>query len=409
MSFGVVVRRSAMSAAAAIVALLLGLTAGAAAAGAAPVWGPGVTYGTPGPSVTTLFTSVSCVGPGNCVAVGLSASAGSNVTGAVVAAESAGTWGPATPLAQLPDASCMSATSCVAVGDYTAAAGGTEPMEVPIAVAGSSAVGGAAVTVALPSGAKPAGAGQDAPLTGVSCDGTGACTAVGFYTDTSGTSEPMIATPSGATWTATEVTRVPSAARSLIQLTAISCPPTGGCQAVGHYADAAGNQQPWTVTVTGGVAGQGVTVGLPSDAQPVHDQGFAPTNFTEGRISISCPSSGVCTAADNYVSESTSSLPAIAIPIVNGSPGPVTVVSSVVGGVAQPTGIACADATDCSIGADSSPVGGGSVVAVTGSESGGTWGDLTPLQLNDAGEDSLVTGFACASVDDCVATGFTRL
>jgi large repetitive protein len=407
------VRRCAAKAGVAVMVALV-MAVSAAAADAAPVWGPAVPYGVPSSSTETLFLSISCVSAGNCVAVGLSDASGETP---IVAAESSGSWGPETAVTQLPadalpvsasatldSVSCTSATSCVAVGQYENSADGTNAMEVPISVSGSSATPGQAVPVALPSPATTADA-QSALLAGVSCNAAGACTAVGFYVDGAGVTLPMTAAPSGAAWNATEVTGAPLDAKAVIELTAISCPPSGACEAVGNYADTAGDEQAWAVTVTAGVAGQGVTVGLPPDFVPSSDTGFDPVGIlNQGFNAVSCPSAGVCTAAGSYTTTGAEPL-AVAVPITNGAPGTPVKLSPSGSPLGLITAIWCSDAQDCVVGGIAADTSALLLDGVTGSETGGTWSPLAPLQLGANSALSLLTSLTCASADRCVAAG----
>jgi hypothetical protein len=407
------VRRCAANAGVAVV-VALAMAASAAAANAAPVWGTAVPYGVSSNTTETLFASISCVSVGNCVAVGLSDASGLT---AIVAAESSGTWGPETAVTQLPadalpatpesfleSVSCTSATSCVAVGGYENSADGANAMEVPISVSGSSATPGQAVAVALPSPATTADK-QSALLGGVSCNAAAACTAVGFYVDAAGDTVPMTAAPSGATWSATEVTGVPVGAKASIELTAISCPPSGACEAVGDYADASDNGQPWAVAVTAGAAGQGVTVGLPPDFVASSFTGFDPIGIlNEGLNAVSCPSDGVCTAAGGYTTTGDEPI-AVAVPITNGAPGTPVKLSPSGSPLGLITAIWCSDAQDCVVGGISAEPTALVFTGVTGSETGGTWSSLAPLQLGANSALSLLTSLTCASADRCVAAG----
>ena len=398
------------------VVVALAAASSATAATSPPVWGPSVAYQSSSSGTETLFLSISCVSVGNCVAVGASESITTSNSTPIVAAESSGTWGPAAAVTQLPagattssnniaalaSVSCTSATTCVAVGQYENAAGGTDPMEVPIDVSGVAATVGAATAVALPSAATSASsANQRSLLDSVSCDSARNCAAVGFYVDGSGNIVPMTAMPSGATWSATEVTALPAAAASEIELTAISCPSSGACEAVGNYANGSGDLEPWAVAVTGGSAGQGRTVGLPANSEATSDPGFNLLNVVNaGLVAVSCPSPGVCTAAGEYSTASAES--GVAVPITSGEPGtPVELGAS--GNPSAIIAIWCSDATDCTVAG--STLGPGSIEGITGSEAGGIWSPLTQLTLGEGNIEAEISGMTCASASRCVASG----
>jgi Putative Ig domain len=394
-------------------AFALAAATGASAASSGPVWGPPVAYTSTG----IAFLSISCVSVGDCVAVGETEFEGSEAQ-PVVAAESGGTWGTTaivtglpsggstTPDAVLDSVSCTGATSCVAVGDYKNSSEGTDPMVVPVAVSGSDAIPGAASTVTLPSEDASASA-QTSTLDGVSCASAGSCTAVGYYKDASEDVVPMTAVASGgAAWTASEVTTYPTAPSSeTVALTAISCPSSGACEAVGNY-DSAKDLYPWAVEVSNGQAGAGRSVTLPANFVAIEVSAIPSEGLgTIGLATISCPSAGACTAAGSYTAAS-GTLAAVAVPIANGAPGAPTELSGVVGDNFI-AGIWCSDASDCALAGSSlttSPTM--TYNGIVASESAGGWSALAKLP-NEGEAIQLVTTMTCATAGRCVASGIT--
>jgi hypothetical protein len=392
---------------------VLAFTSNASAAPPAPIWAPAVAYGDwhESGSTVTFFMGTSCPTEGNCVAVGVTAPSG----GAhryedipVVAVGSDDTWGPTIAVALpaltgglLLSVSCADATSCVAVGESVESGQNQPtPLIVPISLSGGVGTAGAPVSLTLPS---DAGALGTAALDGVSCASVGHCTAVGGYYDTGGKLEAMTAVESGVgTWTAIGPVAAPAAAESNVSLKAVSCPGSGACEAVGTYQDSSSDYYPWAVSVTDGIAGQGVPVTPPPSFVPVeeHENGLA---------TISCPSAGVCTAAGSYSYTVGGLIAPVVVPITNGTPG--TAVKLAIPPNGQPagqeyasvSGIFCSDAVDCVVagyeGLSSSP-------PLVGAETGGSWSALSPLALGTPGAIAgIALSLSCSSAPDCLISG----
>ena len=388
----------------------------ATAAGLA--WSNPIPYGpTVNPSAggaLTELVSMSCATPGNCVAVGklVSTTTTGIAVSAVVAVQSGGTWGSPMRLVNFPSdaatgqdagsslesVACTSATSCIAVGDYLTAVGGDAAMVVPLAISGAASTAAPAVAVTLP--ADKAG-NQNARLNGVACSPSGACTAVGYYVDTTSTLRAMTAVAGDAgAWVATQVTP-PSAADGQIQLNAISCPASGACEAVGSYAHS-NNLHPWAVTVTDGTATSPADVSLPVDFTPRPGDGGSSTspNTDQGLMTISCPSAGACVAAGLYpVPGGSPVLATFGVAITSGSPGAGVRLSSSTfpdTRAAMVAGISCVDAGDCLLitGVEANP-GTSFVNRLTG----GSWSEPVPVPVG--GVQSVILGFACVGFGRC--------
>ena len=426
MSFVLLVRRWALCGALAAVVTLVAATS-ATAAGGSPVWGSITPYtGLPSAEGGGAFNSVACASAGNCVAVGFGLNAAKQRVG-LVAAESSGTWGPATALTasvlpsnannpavdQLTSVSCSSAGSCEAVGSYNDGAGATQALVLPIAVSGQTATPVTGIEVTLPAGVESTAA-QSASLNGVSCQGSGGCVAVGEYADSAGDVQGMVATPgSGGAWAATELSKLPPGADSSpgVKLNSVSCPASGTCEAVGSYIDSASVQQPLAVTVSNGAPGQAIEVGLPRDYNPSKSTSsiFAePTTLA----SVSCPSAGACTASGTYASTvgPISELSAVAVPIDDSAPGSAVELQPPGGAPsAGATSISCTDAGDCSLvgyAGTASITAMPMASAVTGSEIGGVWSPLAALSGTSLGGPiSEALGTSCVAFGQCEAVG----
>ncbi|HEX7245626.1 MAG TPA: S53 family peptidase [Solirubrobacterales bacterium] len=131
----------------------------------------------------------------------------------------------------LSSVSCSTtASACTAVGTYTDEAGVQRPL--------AESWNGSAwsiQTTPSPSGAKAAS------LAGVSCSSTtSACSAVGTYTNSSGTQLSLAEAWNGSAWSI-QTTPNPSGAKAA-SLSSVSCPAAGSCSAVGNYTNSSGTQ-----------------------------------------------------------------------------------------------------------------------------------------------------------------------
>lgn len=205
------------------------------------------------PSTTTYlngnFSSIACPDVGSCEAVGgyspedyPSGGNGNPLFGptvGVIETLSEGTWTEG--VAPLPSnaststidttytlfnaVACPSASSCIAVGQYTDTAG-----DHPALI--ETLTGGAWIPTEapLPTGAP---AGQSSSLQAVACPAIGSCVAVGSY----GTPQPRVMTETlaGGSWTAAQSGLPSNAGPGVSTLTAVSCPIVGSCAAIGTY------------------------------------------------------------------------------------------------------------------------------------------------------------------------------
>ncbi len=218
------------------------------------------------PGMDTLNTggyaevlSVSCGSPGNCALGGRYAdSPGHSYTQAFVADESSGTWGDAEEVpntaalnkggqAQINSVSCASAGSCAAGGFYL-----NSPDHYQAFVASeSSGTWGDAKKVP---GTANLNAGNYAEVVSVSCASEDDCAAGGFYTDSSGHIQTLVANEANGTWGDAE--EVPGTetlnAGGNAELWSVSCPSAGNCAAGGYYRDTSGHQQVFVVNEKSG-------------------------------------------------------------------------------------------------------------------------------------------------------------
>jgi hypothetical protein len=183
------------------------------------------------PGNSSYFSSVSCPAAGDCIAVG------ANNTDTSAAVPLAEIWDgtgwalqpiPAPPgSSSLSGVSCAAVDACTAVGLYANAAG--------VAVPFAERWDGTAWTLQ----AVPAPPGGGSGLNGVSCPTTSTCFAIGAGSDSStGYSFPLAEKWDGIRWT---IQPTPQPASAFIAfLRGVSCRGTGGCTAAGtYYAGAA--------------------------------------------------------------------------------------------------------------------------------------------------------------------------
>ncbi len=192
---------------------------------------------------------------------------------------------------------CYSASSCVGVGYYGTSTYRYYPMVVPI----TDGVPGPAVTVQLPNPVDPTY--QDASLNDVSCTASGGCVAVGYYRDGSGYQQAMsVAINGGVPAQAVEIQPLPNqySGNAYADLTAVSCPATGACVAVGTYYDneTSTRRQGLSVAISAGVPAAPAEITLPGDA--ASGSAYQQVSLDD----VSCPANGACVAVGAYYDKS---------------------------------------------------------------------------------------------------------
>jgi len=242
---------------------------------------------TPTGALSGALNAVSCPSATICTAVG--GDTNSSGTGVTLAERWNGSgWAvQATPdtsgfsFNALSGVSCPSALACTAVG------GGTRSTGTGVTLAERWDAGGWTIQ-ATPNGS--GGTGGD--LSGVSCPSATACTAVGGYTNASGTGVTLAERRNGSRW-AIQATPNPTGGTfsSLGTRGGVSCPSAGTCTAVGHY----NRGQRVGLTVVELFKGRRWTV-LPS---PNVSGGIG-----GGLSGVSCPSAAACIAVGGYTSRS---------------------------------------------------------------------------------------------------------
>jgi type II secretory pathway pseudopilin PulG len=300
--------------------------------------------------------SVSCTSAGNCVAGGYYVDS-DNAGQAFVDIESGGTWADATPIA-----------------------------------------------VAL-------NAGNSASINSVSCASDGTCTAVGIYTDDTGTQIGFSVQESDGTWSspvtiasAFEVPAPSSYTDAGVYPDTLSCSSAGNCSAGGYYdtglhsngyGSGSNDQQGFVVSEVDGTWGTPVEVGA----------GFAADASFNEIASISCSSSGNCSAVGYY--HDNDGQEAYAINEESGTWQTATpiAVSQNTNGEAQLNSVSCTTDDHCVAGGTYSGSDGGEAFVVTRSSS--TWSspEIIAVPPNIPGTQSMVTTVSCPSTGNCSLAG----
>ena len=249
------------------------------------------------------LSGVSCAARGSCVAVG-DYSAGQTAS-PVVATLSDGTWtaadlplpagAPSSTYAFLQDVECPAPGTCVATGTYTDRSGDLQGL-----IESLSGGSWTAMTAPLPAGAAPAkaDAASAVNLAGSACAAPGWCVTVGRYSEANGASAAFVDTLSGGTWTPTAVPLPANAAAGgqLSGLWGISCQASGKCVAVGYYTNGSGHAQYLAETLSGSTW---------SAASPPQPAGAAATQKSDAQSSaleaVACEAAGSCVAQGSYV------------------------------------------------------------------------------------------------------------
>jgi hypothetical protein len=333
----------------------------------------------------SFLNAVSCISATACRAVG---DFTNNLGNQLILVEtlSTTTWTPGTPpdptspgSSVLNSVSCPSATACAAVGAYTNSSGN----QVALAESGSGNT-----WAVQPSPNPPAAA--SSVLSGVSCPSATACAAVGNYTTGSGSQVALASVWNGSSWKVRAVP-VPKSATSSV-LNAVSCSSATACTAVGSYTS---NAQVFTLVE--GWNGSAWSVQPSPDAIGV---GFNTLN------GVWCSSSTACIAVGGSRDTSrtlvplaeawngqTWSLQTVPTPTL---PPPQPVLSSVLNAVS------CTSITACVAVGDFGTIPGKQTLAE--SLSGTTWAVQTTPNPIGAGT-SILNGVSCASVTACIAVG----
>ena len=237
----------------------------------------------------TQLTTVTCPPAGDCLAAGEYQSSGGRqgmlLTGRGTSWTATRAPLPASAAARpqviLSSVACPTASSCIAVGQYT----GSSKSAYGLLVTGQAS-SWAGYRAPLPADAATR---PGAQLLSVACPAAGHCVAVGKYTDKVGNQQGMIVTQAGTGWTATRAALPRSAVTPGASLTAVTCPSSTMCEAAGSFS---ANQRGMVLTGSG-TAWTATATPLPGGAAARPD-----TSFRQ----IICSSVTACLAVGTYTS-----------------------------------------------------------------------------------------------------------
>ena len=354
---------------------------------------------------------VTCPAVQFCVGVGAFGDPSSNDQAPLVTTYANGKW-TSTPVtlpsgaatsnqtAVLQDVSCLSATSCVAVGSYNSDASGTPSYGLLATLSGTTWT---AVQAPEPSDAI---ANQNASLAAVSCPAPSSCVAVGEYAPSisAGATAAEVLTNTNGTWSAqTPILPSDTATGANLNafLTGVSCS-AGQCEAAGQYNDGTGVTQGLLAHVVGSTV---TTIQAPQptdhDTDPASEAvslGFGIPNY------ISCTFTGTCVAVGSYIDKNVVSQGLIES-ISNGAPtaakAPLPTGATSTGTVLD--GASCLSATACTaVGNFQTAAGAEPLIEQL---SGTAWtATQAPVPTGDTlGELNAV---ACSSQGACRVAGF---
>jgi len=248
------------------------------------------------------ISGLSCSSASFCVAVGTYADDNGLGQGLVLTMTD-GSWAASTapvpagaaidgqstsaPDTSLSGVSCWTDGGCMAVGTYVPATGGKAAMAVELGDVTWSAT-------ALAPPANVSTTAPDVTMTLVACDPSGTCVAGGTYNPTGLWYDvPDLVTNAGGTWSSVEI---PGFYDSL---SAIACPATGDCTAVGDDVDGNGYQQGLVLqqSDTGWTA---TTVPVPGESTPVAPPAPQSSNSWVSFNALACPVPGSCVADGTF-------------------------------------------------------------------------------------------------------------
>jgi hypothetical protein len=291
--------------------------------------------------------------------------------------------------------SCPAEGSCTAIGS---AGNASQTTQSPVALAQGTTSWTAAL---LPLPSQPAGtAAVFGPISAMSCQAAGDCTAIGTYTSTtSATGVPastqlgLIETESGGKWSAMTAPS-PVTNTTSVALTSLSCVSAGNCVALGTFSISGVTAE----LVDTEAAGKWATAILPP-----------PQDASEGytAYAVFCVSTGNCIATGESVdgagphaliytdNKGNWAGSTVALP---GPPGP--------GYEILIPGLSCFSAgnsnDDCV--AAGSVIGGGNQYGIILTDTAGTWTGSN-AKLPTGGIRGELTGLACVSSSECTAVG----
>lgn len=331
----------------------------------------------------SAMAGVSCPSTESCVAVGSYSANGLIVP--LAERWNGSAWSilpparipPSTEFAVFAGVSCVSSDQCVAVGSYY---NGSTNLALVEAWNGSA---WSIRTTPTASGV------QASVLNGVSCPAVRDCTAVGNYSDSSGTWS-LAESWNGSVWSM-QKTPIPSGSQ-YSDLNAVSCSAATRCVAVGDYANATG-------TLTLALSGHGSAWSIQATPNPAG-------SFTSILNALSCPSVESCTAVGD------TSAGAGSVPLAEGRDGTAWTIQTATDptGASNGTllGLSCRSSRACIAVGNYDNANQTATLTLAEGWNGSLWASQTTPNPGRA-EQSYLDSVSCASPGRCIAVGYYAL
>jgi|HubBroStandDraft_2_1064218.scaffolds.fasta_scaffold00208_2 hypothetical protein len=273
--------------------------------------------------------------------------------------------------------SCSTATACMAVGYYTNSSG--------VYFAFTESWNGSEWKIV--STPEPTGV-LNGLLSGVSCTSATACTAVGWYENSSGVETPWADRWNGTAWSV-ETVPAPTEAKATYPFK-VSCASATACALVGYYENGASAHVPLAESWNGSTW-SAQSMPNPSGGSEIRMEG------------VSCTAATECTAVGFYENTTKKAKEAVAERwngtewVTQTLPEPSGSKENYAGGVSCVSSKACtlAGVTDTSASKD---------VALAERWSGTEW-EVEATPDDEKGEGGLIGGASCASSISCAAVG----
>ena len=370
------------------------LAVGAAPTSGAPAvalqWNGGAwSYGATNSPASSALTGVACVSTSVCFAVGRTAT--SSTTNAALLEQWDGTtsvWTsippavvPSATSSELTAIACPDANDCFAVGSYTGSSASAQPLT---EIWNSSSNAWSFVPSPIP----PLSSGG-VGLSGVACMSSSFCFAVGAYTH-SGKGHTLVESWNGSAW-AVVPSPTPHGA-NVVSLNGIACPSTAVCLAVGRYGESGNNQAlsiRWSAS-TGAWS-------LDAQPTPVSGGGSPAFGINSELNGITCAAIDSCFAVGDYIPANQN---VVLTEQWNGTqwqflPSPTPSGST----SASLEGAACASLTDC-FAVGSASTSSNCCVLIS---QHGAWSIIR--SPNSGTAHNQLAAMSCPSANFCMATG----
>jgi hypothetical protein len=382
------------------------------------------------PNFIGNLTGVSCVSATSCVAVGYSLSNPSGIKQTMVESWDGTSWtqvtSPDTGAGDnfLTGVTCLSASSCIAVGSERTS--NTEVLQTLV----ESWNGSAWSIVASPS--RPGTSG----LAGVSCLSASSCTAVGSGSaNATAVSKTLVETWNGSAWSI--VASPNNSTGKPNYLTAVSCVTASFCVAGGSQAES-WNGSTWSIvsglgTYAGGAGLGGVVclsassclvAGWDRDAETVqHPVAYswdgttwsavpAPQHqaFTDALSGLSCPSASFCAAVGSNMDSLPNGIERTLAESWNGSAWSAVPSPNHFQGSTENfnmlDAVSCLSATACTaVGNWRQDTSEKTPQALVESWNGTKWSIVTSPDAGGTGDTNMLAGVSCVSASFCTAVG----